>query len=333
MASFGIRPLVRCLLFARYPSSHSGYKQQPTWQLHQQQQTRTLYTEQSLGIDLYIKKRQKKKLQFGEKKDQLMEKMRQSIQPYSAEREGEGTPSSSGSGVVATVFAEDLKNMLDLTETDEEIDICVQMMRRFHEQSKALRFGTFVFGPVAMRLFYLLDKPDLAIQTLKDPQLAGFFYQFTSYQIAMDLLYKRGRYNDVKDLYEHMRKQQLHGTKFPRDCVVLVLGACYQIGTRESYDFALSLIREARKSGALILRKGLTFTAALALKMDEPKIAMELLALTAQMNYITVRNLRMIALSHLDRYEDIFLVLRSISHEYHHMRVGDSEICQDTIDR
>ncbi|OQR72990.1 pentatricopeptide repeat-containing protein 2-like [Tropilaelaps mercedesae] len=340
MASFGMRPLLRCLLPARLPASLRApqhYQSGTSSTVQNQLQTRALYTAQSLGIDKFIEQRERVKAQFGPDKDKFMARIGEYFRPIPAAADGKGTEGASvaadGSGTNAMVFTEDLKNVVSLCESDADIDLCVRMMRRFNEQTKALRFGTFVFGPVAIRLFYLLDKPDLAIQVLKDPQLTGFFDQFTSYQIAMDLLYKKARYEDVLDLYRYMRQQQLHGTRFPRDCVVLVLGACYQISTRESYDFALQLIREARQSGALVLRKGLTFTAALALKMDEPKIAMELLALTAQINYITVQNLRLIALSHLDRYEDIFLVLRSIIHQYHHMRQGDSEICKDTIER
>ncbi|XP_022692130.1 pentatricopeptide repeat-containing protein 2, mitochondrial-like isoform X2 [Varroa jacobsoni] len=356
MASLGMRPLLRCLHPARLTPNHCApyhaQQQQSSSMTQQQQQpvqqTRALYTAQSLGMDKFVEQRERVKAQFGPDKERFMARIREYFRPIPAEIEKEGTAGSSSgaaacdSGAVSTanssgsnamVFTEDLKNVVSLCESDDDIDLCVRMMRRFNEQTKSLRFGTFVFGPVAIRLLYVLDKPDLAIQVLKDPQLAGFFDQFSSYQIAMDLLYKKGRYDDVLDLYQHMRQQQLHGTRFPRDCVVLVLGACYQISTKESYEFALKLIREARQSGALVLRKGLTFTAALALNMNEPKLAMELLALTAQINYITVRNLRLIALSHLDRYEDIFLVLRSIIHQYHHLRQGDSEICQDTLDR
>ncbi|XP_003740333.1 pentatricopeptide repeat-containing protein 2, mitochondrial [Galendromus occidentalis] len=281
---------------------------------------RSLYSAHSLGLDRFNEDRQRVFAHLGPRKAEYFSQFWES---FKEDRKSSET----------MVFTGDLKNVVQLSETDEDIELCIRMMRIFHKQNQDLRFGTFSFGPVVLRLLYVLDKPDVVIQVLKDPELHGFFDQTASYQLAMDLLYKRARYQEVIDLFEHMRSRQVFGTRFPRDCVVLVLGACYQLGTRGAYDFALKLVAEGRESGARILRKGLTFTAALALKMQEPKVAMELLALTAQMNYISVRNLRLIALSHMDLYEEIFLVLRSIVHQYHHLRHDHSGICPDTIDR
>ena len=35
---------------------------------------------------------------------------------------------------------------------------------RFNQQNKEVRFGSFVFGPVVMRMYYFLNKPDEALQ-------------------------------------------------------------------------------------------------------------------------------------------------------------------------
>lgn len=281
---------------------------------------RSLYTGEKLGLTSFLKERERNFTHFGSRKREYFDKHWQDFK-------------DDGTEIDAMVFTEDLKRVAGLSETDEDIELCIRMVRKFHAQNHELRFGTFTFGPVIMRLLYILDKPDVVIQVLKDPELRGFFDQSLTYMLALDLLYKKARYQDVIDIFEVMRGYNVGGTRFPRDCVVLALGACYQLGNKEAYDYALTLVREGRKSGAMILRKGLTFTAALALKMNEPKMALELLALTAQMNYKTVRNLRLIALSHLDLYEDIFLTLRSIVHQYHHLRPDRSGICEDTIER
>lgn len=233
----------------------------------------------------------------------------------------------------AMVFTEDLKHVAYLCEDkDSDIELVVKMMKRFNQQNKELRFGTFVFGPVALRLFYHLKKPDVVLQLLKDEELDGFFDQFSSYQIAMDLLFKEKRYQDVLDIFKSMQQKQLYGTKFPRECVVLALASCYKLNTRESYSYALKLIQEARSVGALILRKGLAFAAMLAVNHNEPKVAMELLALAAQLNYITVRNIRMIALADLDRVDDVFLTLRSIIHQDVPMQSRvEQQVCQETV--
>jgi pentatricopeptide repeat domain-containing protein 2 len=35
---------------------------------------------------------------------------------------------------------------------------------RFNQQSKEVRFGSYVFGPVVMRMYYFLNKPDEALE-------------------------------------------------------------------------------------------------------------------------------------------------------------------------
>ena len=44
-----------------------------------------------------------------------------------------------------------------------------EIVFRFHSQNQSLQFGTFVFGPLVMRLFHNLSAPDLALKLFKDP--------------------------------------------------------------------------------------------------------------------------------------------------------------------
>lgn len=283
------------------------------------QVTRSLYGPAVLGIDKYLEQRERTKQQFTDTKEKFFQRISQYV-------------NAEGTGMV---FTEDLKHVVCLCEdTEEDIALLIRMMKRFNQQNKELRFGTFVFGPVALRMLYHLKKPDVVLEVMKDEELDGFFDQFSSYQIAMDLLFKEKRYQDVLDIFDSIQAKQLYGTKFPRECVVLALGSCYKLNTRESYEYALRLVKEARSIGALVLRKGLAFAAALAINHNEPKVAMELLALAAQINYITIRNLRMMALADLDRLDDVFLTLRSIIHQDVpvHSRI-EKQVCQETVEK
>jgi len=40
---------------------------------------------------------------------------------------------------------------------------------RFNLQNKDMRFGSFVFGPVVMRLLHSFRQPDLALSLVRDP--------------------------------------------------------------------------------------------------------------------------------------------------------------------
>jgi pentatricopeptide repeat domain-containing protein 2 len=126
------------------------------------------------------------------------------------------------------IFTEDLKNMLHLVEKNpKDLDLMLKMIKKYNSQNK-LRFGNFVFGTIAMRVYYYLDEPDLAFQAIKDPELEGFFDQVTTYQLLMDLLYNHGRYNDVKELYNELQNKCINGQGHPRNPFILVTAACYK---------------------------------------------------------------------------------------------------------
>lgn len=60
------------------------------------------------------------------------------------------------------------------------------------------------------------------------------------------------------------------------------------------------------------MRKATTFAAALAINQNAPHIAMEILSGVKQQNYMTVRNLKAIALTDLGRPDDVLPILRSV---------------------
>lgn len=126
------------------------------------------------------------------------------------------------------IFTEDLKSMLHLAQKKpEDIELLVRMIAKFNSQNKELRFGTFIFGPVVMRTFYYLDEPDLAFTAFKDPQFDNFFDQMISYQILLCLLYKHGKYSEMRDVYNIIKSKNLDGD-YPRNSLILVLAACYK---------------------------------------------------------------------------------------------------------
>lgn len=62
----------------------------------------------------------------------------------------------------------------------------------------------------------------------KDPELEGFFDQLISYQILIDMLYERGRYQDVIDVFQIVKSRQIQGGLYPPHVMVLVFAACYK---------------------------------------------------------------------------------------------------------
>lgn len=163
-----------------------------------------------------------------------------------------------------------------------------------------------------MRMLYVLKDEEAALRLFMDPDLQGFFDQMMSYQVLMDLLYEKKRYTDVLKVYDAIRTRQIEGARHPKQCMVLVFGACYQENSPDSFKYSTDLWRDMTKAGHSPMRKAATFAAGLALRQNAPHIALEIVSGASQPNYVTVRNIKILALLALNRAEDAIPILRSI---------------------
>jgi len=173
---------------------------------------RFLYSDQSLGLQGYENARLNFRNQFLNVENTFRSKMEEVC----------NTDSS-------MIFTEDLKSMLHLAQKKpEDIELLVKMLTKFNDQTKEMRFGTFIFGPVVMRTFYYLDEPDLAYTAFKDPKFENFFDQLISYQILLSLLYKHGKYTEMRDVYDIVKSKSIENGGYPRNSFILVMAACYK---------------------------------------------------------------------------------------------------------
>lgn len=261
------------------------------------QGVRCLFAPAALGLDNYTRMRERTKTQFVNLADKFKVKMREFSDPSSTNM----------------IFTEDLKNMIHLAEeSPEDLDLVYRMMKRFNQQNKEIRFGSYVFGPVVMRLYYFLNKPDEALKVFKDSELEDFFAQLGTYQILMDLLYENSRYQEILDVFDIIKNRQHQDAKYPKNVVILTFAACYKLNTAESFEYGMKLWKELKTVGHIPMRRAVTFAAALALNNNSPHIALEILSDILQQNYVTIRNLKVAALADVGRPEDALPVLRSI---------------------
>ncbi|XP_068895449.1 pentatricopeptide repeat-containing protein 2, mitochondrial-like [Tenebrio molitor] len=263
------------------------------------QLTRNLYAKTTLGIENFIEQKQHIMRQM----ENIEERFREKMNTYS-EEEAQGM-----------IFTEDLKNMIYLAKNDGDLDLVIKMAKKFNAQNKQLRFGNFVFGPVLMRMFHLHNKPDLAIECFKSPQLTGFFDQLITYQIFLDLLYENGKYEDILSMCQLIKKRQLESAKYPRNVIVLTMAACYKINTDESLKYALDLWKELRDAGHFPMRRATTFCAGLCLNRGKPEVALEMLSDVRKPNYVTIRNIKAQAFAQLGRLEEAIVLLKSVISE------------------
>ncbi|XP_026320615.1 pentatricopeptide repeat-containing protein 2, mitochondrial-like [Hyposmocoma kahamanoa] len=252
-----------------------------------------LYSPASLGVDGYLQSRKKTKEQFANFADKFRSKMKDFV----------ADPKN-------MVFTEDLKNMVHMAEPTD-LELVVNMIKKFNTQNTEFRFGSFVFGPVVMRMFHFLDAPTEALLCFNDPANSGFFDQLISYQILLDLLYNHQMYDEMFNVFEKIKERQINMTKFPKYPVVLIFAACYKQNTPKSFEYASKLWSEMASAGTSPLRRACTFFAALALKQGAPHIALESIPQQKQ-NYITMRNIKARALAEMGRADDALPVLRQV---------------------
>ncbi|XP_068631280.1 pentatricopeptide repeat-containing protein 2, mitochondrial-like [Battus philenor] len=272
-----------------------------------------LYTPAALGIDGYLQSRDKLKEQFSNFTDTFRSKMKEFV--FDSKN---------------MVFTEDLKNMVFMAEP-VDLELVLNMIKKYNNQNTKFRFGSYILGPVVMRMFHFLNAPKEALQCFEDPANNGFFDQLTSYQILLDLLYNHAMYEEMYRVFEKVQEKQLNMSKFPKYPVVLVLAACYKQNTPKSMEYASKLWSEMISVGTVPLRRASTLFAALALNQGAPHVALECISMQKQ-NYVTVRNIKAIALAEMGRIDDSLLVLKKVL-EVEYTDVAKQTFFEETISK
>lgn len=257
--------------------------------------SRNLFAANTLGLDTYVQSRDRTKLQIPNV-DKFKAKMIEFVKDENAKN---------------LIFTEDLKNMVHISQK-EDVELLSQMIKRFCSQSKEVRFGNFIFGPPLMRFFHHVKDSEGALKLFKDESLGGFFDQVITYQILLDLLFEKGQYQDVLDTFDIIQSRQLQGARYPKHVLILVFGACYKLNTSQSFEYSKKVWQQAVDAGHIPLRRGATFFSALALKQDQPFVALEVLTNLKGQNYVSVRALKSLALARLKRFDDVIPIIRSL---------------------
>ncbi|KAL4714959.1 hypothetical protein ACJJTC_003110 [Scirpophaga incertulas] len=252
-----------------------------------------LYSQSSLGIDKYLHGRKKIKEQFSNFSDKFRTKMIEFC----------NDPKS-------LIFTEDLKNMVHLAEPSD-LELVVKMVNKFNTSTAEFRFGSFIFGPVIMRMFYFLDAPTEALQCFQDPKNDGFFDQLSTYHILLDLLYNHEMYDEMKEVFKKVMERQINMLKFPKYPLVLILAACYKQNSSQSFEYASKIWSEMTSVGTVPLRRASSFFAALALNQSRPDVALESMS-SQRSQYVTIRNIKVMALADMGRVDDALPILRSV---------------------
>lgn len=91
------------------------------------------------------------------------------------------------------------------------------------------------------------------------------------------------------------------------------------------------LLVSAEKVGVFPMRRAQTYAAALALNHNDPQFCLDIFAMSRQLNYITVRNLRVLAFAKLGRLEDVISMLRAPLEYDLPAGTRKKTLCKDTV--
>jgi hypothetical protein len=122
------------------------------------------------------------------------------------------------------IFTEDLRNMIMSATNDQEIDAVIQALKKY--STNTFKLNDYHFGSPVMRLLYLQNKTDLALQLYMDENFKNVFNDSASALVLMNKLIEEKRYDDVMKVFEYGTQRGFStssGRKFPTDVVMLTI--------------------------------------------------------------------------------------------------------------
>uniref|UniRef100_V9IM13 Pentatricopeptide repeat-containing protein 2 n=1 Tax=Apis cerana TaxID=7461 RepID=V9IM13_APICE len=254
---------------------------------------RCLYTEQDLGITMYENSRFIFRNQFMTIENTFRERMKEICEK--------------DDGII---FTEDLKAMIHLVQPNEQdMTLLTNMLKKYIQKHEENKIGSFVFGPVVMRMFYHLNQPEYALQAFENEYLRNSFNYRSSFRTLMCLLYKNNMFKEMKNVYDKVLNS--NGINFIGNNNVLMYAACLKENTPEALKYALAhwkkqfeVMRPSGRSYALI--------SYLAIKNNAPELALDILSTIQRDRIMSIRSLKILAYMNLERYLQIIPILKQI---------------------
>ncbi|XP_018008211.1 pentatricopeptide repeat-containing protein 2, mitochondrial, partial [Hyalella azteca] len=241
-----------------------------------------IFTKQALGIDKFLEKKNEIIKQSSEEETlRFQTKMRELL-------------AQSGHKLML-VFKQDLEKAIYVCQDKEEdIQLVQHLACKYAKQNAKLRFGSFTFGAVLMRMCYVLNKPDVAMQWVESAELGGLFSHPSARQVLMCLLYEGGLHAQVLDVMDDLSTGRHSSVRHPRDCVVVALAAALKQGSEDSLSRGLALAQACHGTGWHSWRL-YAIAGCVALKASRPDVALQLLTDTVPTTVTAVVNILMLA--------------------------------------
>lgn len=178
------------------------------------------------------------------------------------------------------IFTDDLNAMLYIAESKEDVQTCMKMVKRFaKDTANTMRFSSYEFGPLVMRLLHHLKNADLAYSLIDDKDYSSFFRNITSLSVLGDMLYEAGQYEKVLLVSNMPRNGFIDGPRRPIDLTILALASCLQLGDDAALEYAKQVLQDVKQDNIQIPHRCLNSGAYLAIKKGNLSLAKEFLNL------------------------------------------------------
>ncbi|XP_036062872.1 pentatricopeptide repeat-containing protein 2, mitochondrial isoform X2 [Onychomys torridus] len=205
------------------------------------------------------------------------------------------------------ILKEELKTLLHLCQSREDVELARSVIYRYHAENRNFTVGEYKFGPVFMRLCYELDLENSAVELIKDKHLRGFFLDSTSFNILMDMLFTKGKYESALEVLIEMKNQDV---KFSKDTYILAFAICYKLNSPESFKICTTLREEALIKGDVVSRRACCFAVALALNQNQVEKATSIFSQIMNPESITCANLNILIHVRSNMLENVIKILQ-----------------------
>ncbi|XP_044513621.1 pentatricopeptide repeat-containing protein 2, mitochondrial [Gracilinanus agilis] len=226
------------------------------------------------------------------------------------------------------ILKEELKTLLHLCETQEDIELARNVIYRYHAENRNVCFREFKFGPLFIRLCYELDLEQSAVELIKDQHLRGFFSDCTSFNILMNMLFIKENYEGALEVLIEMKNQEVN---FNKDTYILAFAICYKLNSAKSFNICMNLLDEALMKGEVLIRRAYSFAIALALKQNQVAKARAIYSQILSPDSRACSNLNVLVHAHSGLLEEALQILEASTEKNHFSLVKKPEFSEEVL--
>ncbi|XP_041825609.1 pentatricopeptide repeat-containing protein 2, mitochondrial [Melanotaenia boesemani] len=227
------------------------------------------------------------------------------------------------------ILRDELKLLLHLCHSADDMLIAREAIYRYHRENRNMLHGDFKFGPLLMRLCYELGLEGMAVATITDENMNGFFIDTTSYNITIDMLFIKGSYESAMEVLRVMRNRRV---PFNKDTITLEIATCYKLNTAESYRICSAVIEEQQSKGHVIPRHAYCFAVALALRRNDLEKAKSLYSQIISTENKLCQNFKVLVLAMSGQVADAISILSAAMLPKSPYFVKRPEFSQEVVD-